>query len=173
MKQGQEIPLTLLPLRHRNTRRHHHHSTMHKQSLLLSISTLLTTTSALVASRQASGAISCDNGGANTIEVADIQALISDLNSNNVAGNSAGSFNLASTASLGQPSSGQVTVSSITVLVSNGQPFVSTHLLFTTVATALGQYQAVCCGSFSSCIGGSMSVAGDTGEIVSMKVSAA
>jgi len=131
---------------------------------------LLATTSALVASRQASGAISCDNGGANTIQVTDIQALISDLNSNNIAGNSAGSFNLASTLSLGQPSSGQVSVGSTSVLVSNNQPFVSTHLLFTTVATALGQYQAVCCGSFMNCIGGSMSVAGDTGEIVSMTV---
>jgi hypothetical protein len=144
---------------------------MHASTLFFPIASLLSITSALVLPRQASGAISCDNGGANTIQVADIQTLIGNLNSNNVAGNSAGSFNLASGASLGQPSSGQVTQSSVTVVVSNGQPFVSTHLPFTTVATALQQYQDVCCGGFTSCIGGDMKVAGDTGLLVDMKVS--
>lgn len=61
----------------------------------------------------------------------------------------------------------------MTIDLGNGQPFASTHVLFTTAATALGQFQAVCCGSFSSCIGGSLSVAGDTGLVVSMKVIAA
>lgn len=62
---------------------------------------------------------------------------------------------------------------SVKVVVSNSQPFESTHLLFTVAATALGQYQSVCCGGFTSCIGGSMNVVGDTGILVSLVVSAA
>ena len=144
---------------------------MHALKLSLAIANALVFTSAHVLPRQASGSISCDQGGANTIQVSDIRGLISNLNNNNIAGLGTGSFDLASLLTLGQPSSGQGTQGSITVVLSNHQPFESTHVAFTTVAQALQQYQDVCCGSFSSCIGGDTTVTGNTGLNVDMKIS--
>lgn len=142
-------------------------------AIAIAIANVVALTSAHVLPRQASGSISCDQGGANSIQVNDIQGLISNLNNNNISGLGTGTVDLASTLTAGRPSSGQVTQGSITVVLSNSQPFASTHVPFTTVAQALQQYQDVCCGGFSSCIGGETHVAGDTGLVVSMKISPA
>jgi hypothetical protein len=131
---------------------------------------LLAFTSAHVLPRQASSSITCNQGSPNTIQASDIQGLISHLNNNNIAGAS-GSFDLASLATLDQPSSQTITEGSISVALKNSQPFESTHVAFTTVAQALQQYQDVCCGSFPSCIGGSSTVTGDTGLNVSIDIS--
>jgi hypothetical protein len=131
---------------------------------------LLAFTSAHVLPRQASSSITCNQGSPNTIQASDIQGLIGNLNNNNIGGASI-SFDLASGATLDQPSSQTIVSGSISVKLDNGQPFQSTHVAFTTVAQALQQYQDVCCGSFLSCIGGSTQVTGDTGLNVSMDVS--
>jgi hypothetical protein len=142
-------------------------------SLSVAMASLLTLATAAVLPRQASGSISCDQGSANTIQVSDIQELITNLNNNNIPGFGQGSFDLASQLTLNQASAETVTQGSLTILLNNKQPFASTHVAFTTVTQALQQYQDICCGSFSSCIGGDTGVAGDTGLVVDLKISPA
>jgi hypothetical protein len=143
---------------------------MLSSKLFFTFANILAVASAGVLPRQASGGISCNQGSPNTIQVTDIQGLITNLNNNNIAGLSEGSFDLRSLLTLGKSNSNTVTEGSIKIEVTNNQPFESTHVAFTTVAQALQQYQDVCCGSFPSCIGGKTAVAGDTGLVVDLKI---
>jgi len=117
---------------------------------------------------QAQGGITCASGTANNILASDWDTAISNLQNNNVPGLD-NPFELFATID-DKVSSTNIFFESFSSTISNGFLFESTHIGFSNLAQALQSMKDQCCGSFSTCIGGSTNVLGDTGLPVSVNV---
>jgi len=135
-------------------------------SAIAAISGLSTFTQA-----QTSGSITCDNGGPNNIVTADIQGLISALDSGFISGVN-NPIALADGAQdiFGGVDHQNIVDGSLLVVLKNENVFQATHVSFSTLSQALQQVSEVCCGSFPDCIKGQATVIGDDGAGVTLFV---